>query len=128
MIIQKYVDSDFLDLSLWWKKHSHPVMEKSILPFGIVAYENENKVAMSFIYIMDKCDVAQIAWTTTNPEMSSRKRHKAVHLLMDASFSYINSLGIKNIMCFTDSNGIAKILNKKGLRLGNLHNLCIGSV
>lgn len=128
MNIRHYNTSDYTDLSKWWNDHGHPVMDMSVLPKnGIVVCEGNVSVCMGFIYLVNNANVAQIAWITTNPEMSLRKRYNAVNLLMDGCVSYINSLNVKNVMCFTDSYAMAKMFNRKGFRVGNSHNLCIGS-
>jgi hypothetical protein len=128
MNIRHYNTSDYTDLSKWWNDHGHPVVDMSVLSQnGIVVCEDNVSVCMGFIYLVNNANVAQIAWITTNPEISLRKRYNAVNLFMDGCVSYINSLNIKNVMCFTDSYAMAKMFNRKGFRVGNSHNLCIGS-
>jgi hypothetical protein len=126
--LRKYKTSDYAELTQWWKAHSHPVMDESAIPSeGIIVSENGLNVCMGFIYLASNANLAQIAWITTNPELSLRKRYNAVNLFMDGCVSYINSLNVKNVMCFTDSYAMAKMFNRKGFRVGNSHNLCIGS-
>lgn len=128
MTIRKYVESDYNVLCSWWKDHGHPVMDSSILADGIVVSDESSPVCLGFVYLVNNANVAQLAWTTTNPKMSLKKRYKAVNILIDASISYINSLNIKNIMCFTDKPSLVKLFNRRGMRIGNDHTLCIGSI
>jgi hypothetical protein len=127
MLSKIYTSEDYSDLCAWWSKHGHPIISSEVLPFGIVVENNGVKHAMTFVYTMDGCNAAQIAWTTTNPELGLKARYKAVNQAIDTALVYINSKKINNIMCFSDSMGLSKLLNKRGLRLGNDHILCIGS-
>ncbi len=128
MNLRRYKPSDYQELCTWWEKHNHPIMSSEILPEGIVVEQDSKAICIGFIYLVNNAEVAQLAWTTSNPEISLRKRYDAVNMLLDGSISYIASLGIKHIMCFTDKNSIAKLLNRRGMRLGNDHILCIGSI
>lgn len=127
MLLKKYSPLDYSTLCSWWKDHGHPIMDSSVLADGIVVLEDSIPVCMGFVYLVNNANIAQLAWTTTNPNMSLKKRYKAVNMLIDASISYINSLNIKNIMCFTDKPSLVKLLNRRGMRIGNDHTLCIGS-
>jgi hypothetical protein len=127
MNIRYYQPSDYETLCSWWNKHQHPIISSDILSNGIVVCENGNLICIGFVYLVNKANVAQLAWTTTNPEMSLRQRYKAVNMFFDGSISYINSLNIKNIMCFTDKPSLVKLLNRRGMRISNDHTLCIGS-
>jgi len=121
-----YTTSDYPELCAWWKGHSHPAMSPGFLTSGFVVSENGQNLAMTFVYLAG-ANVAQIAWTTTNPSVPLRKRYEAVNKVTDVALTYIKSLNIENVMCFTDSSGLTKLYNKKGFKIKNLHNLCMGS-
>jgi len=127
MLLKKYNPLDYKELCSFWSKHNHPEIPATCLPDGIVVKEDDKILCFGFIYLVNNASIAQIAWTTTNPEIGLKKRYKAVNMLFDGSISYIHSLGIKNIMCFSDKPSLVKLLNRRGMRIANDHTLCIES-
>jgi hypothetical protein len=124
-----YFDKEqhYKQLSNWWVAHGHGKIEASSLPIGVVVSDASNKLlAMSFIYMMDGTDVAQLAWTTTNPENSNKESYKAVDLAIDALLIVAQKFEKKTILCFSSSKGLTKILNKKNIQENKNHVLSIG--
>lgn len=117
-------------LCSWWKKHEHAEMNLSSLsPLGVVVFNEDNPVCMSFMYITPGCDFANIMWTTTNPEIDNMKqRHQSVETAIDALIIVAQKLNIKKIMTLGHSKGLTKLLTRKGFVEGMPHTLLIGGL
>lgn len=126
MYLRYYNSSDYNTLCNWWEKHKHPIISMDALPHGIVVEKENNLIAMSFVYIMSGCNVAQIAWTTTNPNERLKDRYNAVNLCLDASILHAKKMNKNLIVCFSGHKSITKLLNKKGLFSGKSHDICMG--
>ena len=128
MIVKQFKTEDYAMLQDWWTKHNHmSIPKESLSPIGITIFDEETPSCIGFIYVMPNCDMAQIAWTTTNPEISLRKRYKAMDTCINALLQYAYINGRKNIICFSKSSGLSKMLRKKGLAQMTPHSLLMGT-
>ena len=127
MKISYFNESNYGELCGWWDKHQHAIIPYSSLPIGVVIANDTKKLAMAFIYTMDGSDVAQLAWTTTNPENSPKESHASVDLAIDALLQVAQKKEKKLILCFSASRGLSKILNRKNINTQKEHVLNIGS-
>lgn len=128
MQITYFNESNYGELCGWWDKHQHNIIPFSSLPLGVVVSNDTKKLAMAFVYTMDGCDVAQLAWTTSNPENSPRESYQSVDLAIDALLLVAREkLNKKMIVCFSSSKGLTKILNKKNITQNREHILNMGS-
>lgn len=130
MKINYFNESNYGELCRWWENHNHAIIPFSSLPLGVViSSQDSNKhLAMAFVYTMDGCDVAQLAWTTTNPENTVTTSYKAVSLAVDALLQVAHEkMNKKLILCFSSSGGLSKILNRKNIMTNKKHTLNIGS-
>ncbi len=127
MKLERFEEKHYNELKQWWIEHNHPTIQfSSLSPYGVVSYIEDVPGCMSFLYIYHGCDMAQIAWTTTNPSLSPRKRHKAVNDTIKSLYEVAKLNNIKNIICFSNSTGLTKLLHKHGLKIGNSHDLLAG--
>ncbi len=127
----KYYEKDkhYSLLTEWWTKRKHAVIEHTTLPMGVVVYINNEPTCMSFIYNYDGCDMSNIMWTTTNPDVQSREdRHEGIKLALDALISIANKMKKKRIMTLGHSNTFTDILVEKGFVEGGPHVLLIGGL
>lgn len=127
-MVVKNFNKDYYDvLCLWWKQHNHAIIPLQSLPLGVVVLdEKQMPVCASFLYVMDKCDMCQIAWTTSNPNATLKQRYVAINKAIDSLLFFANTLNKKNIISFTNSTGLEKILKRKGLLQQSSHSLMIG--
>lgn len=128
MQITYFNESNYGELCGWWDKHQHAIIPYSSLPIGVVVSNEDKNLAMAFIYTMDGCDVAQLAWTTTNPENSPRQSYLATDLAIDALITVAQKKNKKMITCFSNSRGLSKILNRKNIITQKEHVLNVGSL
>lgn len=112
-----------------WNAHNHwAIPADSLSDYGLV-YEKDNEVvAFSFIYFMANSRLAQIAWTTTNPKMGLKLRHKAVTEILFGLEEIARKQQRKHLICFSASTGINKILKKVNFTNNKEHTLMIGSL
>lgn len=127
MKVTYFTPDDYVELQAWWKKHNHNVLPLSALPVGVVVSSGDKNLVMSFVYTMDGCDVAQLAWTTSNPENKLKENYEAVNLAVDALVSVSKKLNKNLILCFSSSKGLTKILNKKNMLSNKKHVMVVGS-
>lgn len=118
MKLSRFTETDYPMLVEWWTAHKHPIIPFNMLsPFGLVSFSDKSEpAAMSFIYLPQGCDAAQISWTTTNPQVSPRVRYEAVDYVVKGLISLAKKGGRSNVMCFSDSSGLNKIYAKQGLK------------
>jgi hypothetical protein len=122
-------DEDYAELVTWWGFHNHPPLPVEMLsPFGVTALVNDQKACMSFIYFVQGCDMAQIAWTTTNSTVAMRERYVATDLCIKGLIDLAKKNNITNLMCFSDSSGLNKLFNKNGLKELRNHRLLYSSL
>lgn len=128
MNLLKWDRSHYETLTGWWKAHDHPILRfESLSPIGLVAQKDEQLVAASFLYVFYGCDVAQIAWTTTNPEAGLKDKYRAIDSCMNGLLSIAKSHNRNQIFCFSNSKGLTKLISKHGLNVGSEHDLLSGT-
>ena len=116
-------------LTEWWKDHNHAIIEESALsPYSFIVYNNDKPICASFLYVMDKCNLAQIAWTTTNPNAGIKEKYNALNLCLQSLFDLAKLLKINNIVSFSSSKGLNKLYKKNGMYLGKEHTLNMGKL
>jgi hypothetical protein len=126
MTITRFSKEHYGLLTSWWKQHGHPEMKFSVLPpTGILVNDGKPLVA-SFLYLWPGTSAAQIAWTTTNPDSGLKQRHLAVNKAVDTLLDIARSNGKTDIICFSSSSGLTKLISKKGLNPGSAHTLLAG--
>lgn len=130
MDVKRFTEADYQMLVKWWEHHKHPVLPyKMLSPAGLIGLNDSGEPACaSFIYFVANCDIAQIAWTTTNPEVSVRDRYLAVNDCVKGLIALAKHNNRTNIMCFSDSHGLNKIFMKNGLKELKDHKLLYGSI
>lgn len=118
MNLKQFTKDDYAMLSEWWEAHGHPVIPINMLsPFGLVGFSNNDEpAAISFVYLVQGCDIAQISWTTTNPKVSPRDRYETVQHCIRGLIAVAKKSGRSNVLCFSDSSGLNRIMHKEGLK------------
>lgn len=125
-----YFTPHFYDiLKSWWQEHNHAIIPIESLGLGLIVLDDNNyPLCMSFIYTMERCNVAQFAWTTTNPNVSFKVRHQAVELILLASLQVAKNEGKNLIFDFISSKGLKKILKNLNFIELKDHTLLTGRV
>jgi hypothetical protein len=127
MEIKYFEKQNYEMLCDWWKKHNHPVLTYSNLPYGVLVLNTENiPVCASFLYTMDNTDICQIAWTTSNPECSGKEKHKGIELALDSLLILAKKLNKTYILNFSNSRTIGKMLSRRGFAQGKPHTIYNG--
>lgn len=118
MDIRMFTESDYPEIASWWKIHEHPVIPINMLsPYGLVGYNDKNEPAAAcFVYLVQGCDIAQLSWAVTNPNVSARDRYNA----LDACIKGLIALSVKNertnIVSFSGYRSLNKLFGKNGLK------------
>lgn len=130
MILKKFEKQDYEIIIDWWKEHQHPIIPFNMLsPAGLILFnEQKQPICASFIYFVANCDIAQIAWTTTNPKAGFKEKYQAVNECIQGLIALARHNKRTNIMCFSDSSGLNKIFHKNGLKELRDHKLLYGSL
>lgn len=127
--LERFTEAFYPEISKWWSKHNHPVLPFNMLsPFGLIAHTDAGPSCVSFVYLIADCDIAQISWTTTNPDVALRKRYEAVDYCIKGLLGAARHYGKTNVLCFSDSKGLTKLINKNGLKVLHNHSLLYGSL
>jgi len=127
MVLKKFEKEHYPIVSEWWKKHEHTKIPEDMLSaIGLICYKDDKPICASWLYIMVGCKLAQIAWTTTNPDANLRERHKAVNFCIDGLLELAKANNRKRVICFSSSTGLNKVIMKKGLTKKNKHDLLVG--
>lgn len=128
MELYKFNKQHYNTLVEWWKKHEHHILPYSSLSdIGVIVYKNNKPISASWIYFMNGCDLAQIAWTTTNPDSGLKEKYKAVNLCLDALLDIAKINKRNNVICLSNSTGLTKLVSKKGLNKNKKHDFLVGS-
>lgn len=130
MRIEKFDKNKHYDiLEDWWTEHNHmQVPSSSLSGVGLVVYDNDTPICMSFLYVMAGCDLAQIAWTTTNPEANLRQKYRSILYCLEGLIALAKKYERKHIISFSSSKGLTKILKKSGLGVGKNHEILYGGL
>lgn len=125
MRFEKFTKEHYPILVDWWTLHKHPVLPFNMLsPIGLISFSNQDEAAAaSFIYLVPGADIAQIAWTTTNPNVSARDRYESVEFVIQGLIGLAKNSGRSNILCFSNSRGLNRIFAKQGLQELKEHKL-----
>lgn len=128
MKLVRFDSSHYDTLTKWWDKHQHPIIsQKSLSPIGVITVLDSGEyVSASFLYVMAGCDLGQIAWTTTNPESSSRNRYDGINMCLDGLIDIAKKEKRTNVICFSSSSGLTKLIEKQGFKVGKSHDLLAG--
>lgn len=130
MNLKAFTQDHYPILLEWWKEHKHPIIPLTMLsPCGLVGYNSKNEAsAMCFMYFVQSCDIAQLSWTTTNPQVSAKDRYLAVDACVKGLIAVAKHNNRTNIMCLSDSSGLNKIYGKNGLKELKDHKLLYGKL
>lgn len=127
MELKRFEATHYPELVEWWKHHNHPVIAlTSLSPLGLIAENNGKLVAVSFLYVMHGCDLGQIAWTTSNPKSGLKERHQAINECILSLYEIAKLNKRNNVICFSSSSGLTKLIKKHGLNVGKAHDLLSG--
>lgn len=118
MKFKRFEATDYEMVCQWWLKHDHPIVGLEMLsPYGLLAYNDKDEAAaVCFIYFVDGCDIAQLSWGTTNPEVSTRDRYNCMNACIQSLIQLAKVNNRTNIMTFCDSKGLNRLYNKNGLK------------
>ena len=124
----RFDSSYYNEVCDWWKKHNHPqIAEQSLSPYGFVCLNDAKMpVAVSFVYFMAGCTMAQIAWTTTNPNARLKDRYTGVMLCLNGLTELAKQENRKDIICFSSSPGLTRKVKSLGFNIGKTHDLLAG--
>jgi len=130
MDCRRFTETEYPMIVQWWEKHNHPVIPfKMLSPAGLISLTDKGEPGcVSFIYFVANCDIAQIAWTTTNPDVSARDRYKSVDFCIKGLIALAKHNKRTNVLCFSDSHGLNKLFHKNGLKELKDHKLLYGSL
>lgn len=129
MILKRFEPEHHGIVSDWWLKHNHPIMPLNELsPIGLMVYDNNEPICVSFLYLLSGTSMGQIGFTTSNPEATSKQKHKAIGLCLNGLISLSSKYERSSVVCFSSSKGLTKILKKVGLTQGATHDYLIGKV
>lgn len=108
-------EDDYKDLSEWWVAHKWPVVPQEMLPKMGMVVEDEGgvKCCAGFMYQTDS-RLTWIEWVVSNPEVSLRKRVKAVDMLVGGLVELSKACGYKIRFSSLKSKGLIKIYEKHG--------------
>lgn len=127
MTLERFEQKHFDILSDWWKQHDHPAMDfKALSPLGVVAFDGDTPVCASFLYVMHGCNLAQIAWTTTNPACGLKTKYYGINMCLGNLYQLALENKRTNVICFSSSSGLTKLMKKQGFNVGTTHNLLAG--
>lgn len=126
--VSKFTDEHYPLILEWWQTHGHPALGRTVLsPFGVVCSIDNVPTAMSFMYLWTGTTVAQIAWTTTRPEAGGKQKLKAVNECMKALIDTAEMNKRTDVICFSSSKGLTKIMQRHGLHVGQSHDILAGT-
>jgi hypothetical protein len=127
MQLHKFEQSHYEMLVGWWKEHGHPIVAfETLSPIGVIVEKDGTFLAASFIYVMHGCDLAQIAWTTTNPEGSLKDNYKAVDECITGLLDIVKLNKRKHVICFSSSTGLTRMIKSHGFNVGTTHEVLMG--
>ena len=80
-----YTEDDYADLASWSNTHGVQVMHACRYKVGAVAFDNEKKYAMAFLYMSNAGEgICFLSWLTANPSNSSLESARACKLIINA--------------------------------------------
>lgn len=112
----------------WWRNFNEAELAEDLLSeIGLVIYDGEQPVAMSWIFLSNS-PLAQIGWTVTNPECGPKTRMSAVALLIDELTGVAKREGYKGVMTFSNSSGLTRIFQSSNYVKLNPHDFLIREI
>ena len=85
--VRELRESDWEDLTSWWKWWRWPEVSKELLPLnglgGLMVYKNNTPIAAGFLYLSNS-KVAWLDWIVSNPEYRDTDRKEALEFLINS--------------------------------------------
>jgi hypothetical protein len=108
-------ESDYEDMSLWWKWWRWPELSKDVLPMngtgGLMVYKDDILIAAGFLYLTNS-KVAWLDWIISNPEYRESDRKDALEVLIMGLEDVARSQGCNTIISITRSKSLMNIHEK----------------
>lgn len=85
--VRELRESDWEDLTSWWKWWRWPEVSKELLPLnglgGLMVYKDNTPIAAGFLYLSNS-KVAWLDWIVSNPEYRDTDRKEALEFLINS--------------------------------------------
>lgn len=108
-------ESDYEDMSSWWKWWRWPELSKDVLPMngtgGLMVYKDDILIAAGFLYLTNS-KVAWLDWIISNPEYRESDRKDALEVLIMGLEDVARSQGCNTIISITRSKSLMNIHEK----------------
>lgn len=115
--VRALAESDWEDMSAWWKWWRWPAVSKESLPLnglgGIMVYKGEIPIAAGFLYLSNS-KVAWLDWIISNPNYRENDRKKALEMLINTLEEVAKKQGYSIIISIARNKSLINIHEKLG--------------
>ena len=109
-------NTDYNDVSSWWKAQDWPILPESILSdCGFIIKDNNLKIAATWVFKTNS-PIYIMEWTVGNPEVSWEKRQEGIQLLTEAASSWSKEHGASYLLTMTKSKRFIEKLKDSGFK------------
>lgn len=115
--IRALQESDWENMSSWWKWWRWPEVKKELLPLegmgGLMVYKNETLIAAGFLYLSNS-KVAWLDWIVSNPEYREIDRKDALAFLISNLEEVAKQQGYSIIISIARNKSLIETHRKLG--------------
>ena len=110
-------ESDYEDMSSWWKWWRWPEVSKDTLPMngigGLMVYKDDVLIAAGFLYLSNS-KVAWLDWIVSNPHYRQSDRKDALEILIMGLEDVAKSQGYSIIISIARNKSLINIHEQLG--------------
>lgn len=103
----------------WYMWHGTPINERLLSRFGVAICEDEQPLAIGYIYPASTCDMAMLGFTVRDPYISKFKAGKALMLLLTACEDEVRALGYSVLYTGFDAQALQSLCERRGYHQGS---------
>lgn len=109
-------ETDYQDVSFWWKKQEWPALPRQLLTTsGFIAEKDNTKLAATWIF-KTNCPIYIMEWTVGNPDANWEDRQEAIKQVTDAACQWAKQQGATQVFTMTKSERFIQKLESAGFQ------------
>jgi hypothetical protein len=110
---------DYPELCEWWRQRKwHAPAKSKLSQYGLIAEDSRGKLAAAWFYFTGS-SWGFLEYIVTNPTAPIAPRGRAVRLLIEKFADFAAKNGVEDVLTFTESPGLKRMLQKSGFHVGD---------
>lgn len=101
-------------IASWWRGHGAQCLPADVLPLkGSIVTRDGDPIAACFVYLMNGCRAAYLAFPVTAPDLSPRIRLAALEAALEDAVRIAHKAGCLMIWSSTENKTLDRVLTRR---------------